>query len=101
MFGYCCTGSTVIATRPAITMMMATTAAKIGRSMKKRENMFDGWPGGLRRHADIDAPCLVIASSAGHVDRRFQDNPPRIDARPDKRVADRDRAKFGEIDVGT
>ena len=37
--GYCATGSCVIATRPASERMMATTAAKIGRSMKKRENM--------------------------------------------------------------
>ena len=37
--GYCWTGSTYIATRPARLMMIATTAAKIGRSMKKRENM--------------------------------------------------------------
>jgi hypothetical protein len=39
IFGYCWTGSTDIATRPAIAIMIATTAAKIGRSMKKRENI--------------------------------------------------------------
>src|SRR5690242_7704625 len=36
--GYCCTGSTRIATAPAMTRMIETTAAKIGRSMKKRVN---------------------------------------------------------------
>src|ERR1700757_4161246 len=37
--GYCAMGSTRIATRPASAMKMDSTAAKIGRSMKKRENM--------------------------------------------------------------
>ena len=37
--GYCWTGSTTIDTSPARQRMIETTAAKIGRSMKKRENM--------------------------------------------------------------
>ena len=37
--GYCWTGSTTIETRPAMQRMIETTAAKIGRSMKNRENM--------------------------------------------------------------
>ena len=37
--GYCATGSSIIETAPASEMMIATTAAKIGRSMKNRENM--------------------------------------------------------------
>ena len=37
--GYCAIGSTRIAARPAITMKIESTAAKIGRSMKKREIM--------------------------------------------------------------
>src|SRR5687767_7669127 len=37
--GYCAIGSTRIAARPAITMKIDSTAAKIGRSMKKRDIM--------------------------------------------------------------
>src|SRR6185312_12056786 len=37
--GYCCTGRNSTASPPASMKMIATTAAKIGRSMKKRENM--------------------------------------------------------------
>src|SRR5512139_859755 len=37
--GYCATGSVRIAASPASTMKIEITAAKIGRSMKKRENM--------------------------------------------------------------
>jgi hypothetical protein len=40
--GYCATGSSIIETAPASEMMIATTAAKIGRSMKNRENMGEG-----------------------------------------------------------
>ncbi len=36
--GYCAIGSVQTATPPVSTMMMDTTVAKIGRSMKKREN---------------------------------------------------------------
>src|SRR5258706_14195241 len=37
--GYCAIGSERIADKPAITKKIDSTAAKIGRSMKKRENM--------------------------------------------------------------
>ncbi len=40
--GYCATGSCDIDTTPARQMTSATTAAKIGRSMKNRENMRRG-----------------------------------------------------------
>jgi hypothetical protein len=36
--GYCATGRFGIATRPASVMTIDITEAKIGRSMKKREN---------------------------------------------------------------
>jgi len=36
--GYCAIGRRCIAARPAITMKSDRTAAKIGRSMKSREN---------------------------------------------------------------
>src|SRR3954471_9003614 len=39
MSGYCAMGNVRIAARPASAMKMDRTAAKIGRSMKKRENM--------------------------------------------------------------
>jgi hypothetical protein len=39
MLGYCATGSRYIDTPPARQMMIATTAANIGRSMKKRESI--------------------------------------------------------------
>jgi hypothetical protein len=37
--GYWAMGRMRIAARPAMTMKMDSTAARIGRSMKKRENM--------------------------------------------------------------
>jgi hypothetical protein len=37
--GYCETGSANADTRPAIVMMIASTLAKIGRSMKNREKL--------------------------------------------------------------
>src|SRR5437763_917249 len=37
--GYCATGNVQTATPPASVMTMDSTEAKIGRSMKKRENM--------------------------------------------------------------
>jgi hypothetical protein len=39
MAGYWRTGSVAIERPPAIMMMIAITHAKIGRSMKKRDNM--------------------------------------------------------------
>src|SRR5438270_10522753 len=50
--GYCAKGSRVTATAPTITITIDTTAAKIGRSMKKRERriLVDlGLCGGRRR----------------------------------------------------
>ncbi len=41
MAGYCRTGSLTTETAPAIMMMMAMTHAKMGRSMKNRDNMRD------------------------------------------------------------
>src|SRR5436190_495601 len=52
MSGYCAKGSRVSATAPTITMTIDTTAAKIGRSMKKCERriLVDlGLCGGRRR----------------------------------------------------
>src|SRR4051812_5004820 len=52
MSGYCAKGSRVTATAPTITMTIDTTAAKIGRSMKKCERriLVDlGLCGGRRR----------------------------------------------------
>ena len=43
--GYCATGRLRMAARPAMTMKIEITMAKIGRSMKKRENMVDQPPG--------------------------------------------------------
>ena len=39
MSGYCATGSTCDAISPAMVMMIAMTAAKIGRRMKKCDSM--------------------------------------------------------------
>src|SRR5438067_5793347 len=46
--GYCAIGRLLIAARPASTMKIERTAAKIGRSMKKRESMLflRRWLGG-------------------------------------------------------
>ena len=57
--------------------MIATTAAKIGRSMKKRENMTRGRY--LLREADVDAPRLVGRAAARDVDRRDPSTPPNND----------------------
>src|SRR4030095_10506416 len=98
MFGYCWTGSTIMATAPASAMMIATTAAKIGRSMKKRENM-KRRP--LLREADVDAPCLLCAASAGDAARRDEAHALRLDAVADQRVAHCRRAPLRELDVGS
>src|SRR4029079_9740249 len=60
MLGYCATGSRYIDTAPARQMMSATTAAKIGRSMKKRESMAV-----LLLHRDVNAARLLVAAAAG------------------------------------
>jgi hypothetical protein len=41
MAGYCRTGRVTTETTPAIMTMMAMTHAKMGLSMKKRDNMSD------------------------------------------------------------
>src|SRR6266853_1467621 len=92
--GYWAIGRLRIAARPAITMKIESTAAKIGRSMKKRENMWrlpyfcattGAWPSALgiplfaalpRRDnpgiappgAQLDRPVLGPAFGADHVD---------------------------------
>ena len=57
--GYCATGSCDIDTTPARQMTSATTAAKIGRSMKNRENMNAAPVSGRRlcRRAWLDRRC--------------------------------------------
>ena len=44
--GYWEMGRARTATSPAITITIETTVAKIGRSIKKRENMVDSFPKG-------------------------------------------------------
>src|SRR4051794_30349301 len=48
MSGYCAIGKIALATKPAITMMIAMTPASTGRSMKNFENMSVGRGGGYR-----------------------------------------------------
>src|SRR5690242_2071156 len=43
MSGYCAIGSTRMAASPASAMKSEMTTAKMGRSMKKRENMMRVW----------------------------------------------------------
>src|ERR1019366_1883238 len=70
--GYCAIGSVQTATAPANVMTMDSTAAKIGRSMKKRENKVDpqlfgpaslirGGRHGIRRAALRWLPRLLLA----------------------------------------
>src|SRR5512146_1127314 len=97
MVGYCWTGSTTIETSPAMHRMIETTAAKIGRSMKKRENM------GERRllpDGELDASRLLVAAAAGDVDRRLQVHAVGGDALGDERVADGGRTLLRELGVG-
>ena len=96
--GYCCTGSAVIDTRPASTMMIATTAAKIGRSMKKCENMRFA-AAVLPDGGDVDAARVGVAAVAGHLRGRLQ--PERRSRNPglDERIAHRQRPTFREFDV--
>ena len=58
MFGYRATGSVDKATRPANTIRMETTAEKIGRSMKNRENIAEQpeqWDYGTKRQAHSES----------------------------------------------
>ena len=60
--GYCSIGSARIATSPASTMMIETTAAKIGRSMKKRENISGAAKAiSTRRACAASAPPTTLA----------------------------------------
>src|SRR4029079_12403668 len=96
MFGYCWTGSTSIATPPASAIRIATTAAKIGRSMKNRENMSGR---ALLREPDVHAPRLVGAAAAGDVDRRRHAHALGRDALRDQRIAHGRRAPLRERHV--
>src|SRR5213592_100403 len=55
--GYCAIGSERIADRPAMTKKIDSTAAKIGRSMKKRENMGRAPRGLLGRRGGLGGPA--------------------------------------------
>src|SRR5215471_11024339 len=99
MFGYCWTGSTEIATAPASAMMIDTTAAKIGRSMKNLENTTQV-SGRLRADGDVDAPRLVVVGAPGHVHWRHEVDAIRIHAKLDQGIPDRERPLLGELDVG-
>src|SRR5262245_20369797 len=57
MSGYCAIGRIALATRPAITMMIAMTPASTGRSMKNFENMSVGRGGGGRRRVRLFCLC--------------------------------------------
>src|SRR6185295_19284407 len=59
--GYCAIGSTRIAASPASTMKIESTAAKIGRSMKKRENTLGYLPVYL-------AGCVCAAAGSAALD---------------------------------
>src|SRR5215471_7306857 len=92
--GYWATGSWLIDTRPAIAMISATTAAKIGRSMKKRENIRPA----LLLHRDVDAARLVVVVAAGDFDRRQELDALAIDAELHQLIPHRLRALLGELD---
>ena len=78
--------------------MIATTAAKIGRSMKKRENMAAS--SRLLADRDFDAPGVAVAAGAGHVLRRLEADAVGGNPLGDQRVAHGHRAPLGEFDVG-
>src|SRR5512135_322927 len=90
--GYCSIGRARIATSPASTMMIETTAAKTGRSMKKRENTRFS-PDGER---DVDAPRLLGFGAADDVCRRAQADAISLHSGGDQRVAHGLRTLFGE-----
>src|SRR5260370_731143 len=94
MSGYCAMGRPVMASAPASMMTMATTQAKIGRSMKKRDSMAEvlaarGDDGGLHRRAGahplqpLDDHLLAGPQPAGHE--------PVVA----HRLSDRERPRFG------
>ena len=80
--------------------MIATTAAKIGRSMKNRENMRAGRGGYCattmstrRALSSAAAPPVTLAGAARRIALR-------LDAGGDELVADRKRPPLGQLDVG-
>src|SRR6186997_1684243 len=97
--GYCWTGSTFIATRPARQMMMETTAANTGRSMKNRENM----PGDSRLLAgrDFHAAGVAVAAGARHLLRFLEANALRGNAFGNQRIAHGRRAPLRKRYVRT
>src|SRR4051794_41095683 len=97
MLGYCATGSTVIDTRPASVMMIATTAAKIGRSMKNRENIERGR--GLLADGDVDAARLIGAAASRDGGRRRELDALRRDAAGQQGIPHSQRAFLGEVHV--
>src|SRR4029450_12251468 len=96
--GYCEPGSARIATSPARTMMIETTAAKTGRSMKKRENMRARRRRGSLAdgESDVDAPRFLGIGAADEVGRRCQPQTVRLHAGRDQRIAHRLRALLGQ-----
>src|SRR5258705_6531087 len=62
--GYCAIGRLRIADRPASTRNTEITAAKIGRSMKKRENMGLVSPSGYGYFCAGGAGCAGAAAGA-------------------------------------
>src|SRR4029077_4735260 len=63
--GYCAMGRLRIADRPASARSPESTAAKIGRSMKKRENMDLVYPSGYAYFCVGGAGCEAAAAGAG------------------------------------
>src|SRR5437868_4683050 len=69
MSGYCVTGSTQTAMKPAIVITMDSTAAKIGRSMKKRENTATPHSGRMRSPSQAGhegrSVTLIVGEAGG------------------------------------
>src|SRR5215470_2442652 len=80
-------------------MMIETTAAKIGRSIKKRENM------GLQRflllcYGDVDSPRLVVGPAADKVLRRLESHTLGREAFGNERATNGFGTLLGELDIG-
>src|SRR6187402_2175825 len=92
--GYCAIGSERLADSPAMTMKIASTAAKIGRSMKNRENMrglldgskqaYLGWSRGAGAAADA-APAGAFAIWIGAPGKKIRAMPSTITGSPSAR----------------
>src|SRR5260370_762044 len=92
MSGYCATGSRVTATVPTITKTIETTAAKIGRSMKKCERRISvgpGLSGGSRRALPVRRDLGARTRAHQPVDddvvvgRKAVDHAQAVDHRPE------------------